>query len=287
MEKVTPESLIQGAIELYSLPEVYLQLKQMIDDDKFSANDYGEVIAKDPMLSARLLKMVNSSWYGFPARIDTISRAITIVGIEELQNLVLATTVVDTFNAIPCELVDMTDFWLKSLTCGVIARLLAKKAAIVHYERLFVVGMLHNLGSMVLYNKMPDQSMQVLQNAIDNRKLIPELEQKIIGFTYADVGGELLKSWGLPESISETVSCQLNPEKADMYKLDAQLLYLAVRLCDITEMDISLHEVIDEIAAEGTSIANLNETEIGQILSLAENDFAEIFGMIMPSKDLH
>jgi HD-like signal output (HDOD) protein len=287
MEKMTPKLLVQGAIELYSLPDIYMQLQQMIDDERFFAKDYVVVIAKDPALSARLLKIVNSSLYGFPARIETISRAITIIGIEELQNLVLATTVVDTFTAVPCELVDMTDFWLKSVTCGVIARLLAKKVSMLHYERLIVMGLLHNLGSMVLYSKMPDQSMQVLKSAMDTRQLIPELEQQIIGFTYADVSGELLKSWALPQSLVEAVACQLTPEKASEYQLDAQLLCLAVRLCDITTMENTPEEVVSRIAAAGTMIAGFGEHELNQVLALAENDFAEIFGMIMPKNHLH
>ena len=146
MDDLTPQLLIKDSLEIFSLPDIYFQVAEMIKDPRFSAEDMGQVISKDPGLSARLLRVVNSSFYGFQAKVDTISRAITIVGIEDLQNLVLATSVIDKFSHIPSELVDMTDFWLRSVHCGVIARLLAKENSVLHCERLFLTGLLHDLG---------------------------------------------------------------------------------------------------------------------------------------------
>ena len=98
MSQSTPESLVQGSIQLFTLPDIYLQIHQLLNNPQTSANDIGAAISKDPALSARLLRIVNSSYYSFKARIDTISRAITIVGIDDLQNLVLATSVIDKFS---------------------------------------------------------------------------------------------------------------------------------------------------------------------------------------------
>ncbi|MBW6452544.1 MAG: HDOD domain-containing protein, partial [Methyloprofundus sp.] len=111
---LTAESLVQGSITLFSLPDIYHQIEKMVNDPRFTALEIGQVITKDPALSIRLLKLVNSSFYGFQSRIDTISRAVAIIGIKDLQNLIVATSVVDVFNGIPCDLVDMTDFWMQS-----------------------------------------------------------------------------------------------------------------------------------------------------------------------------
>ena len=284
MDKVTPESLTQGAVKLFSLPDIYFQINEMIADPRFSAEDIGQVILKDPALSARLLKIVNSSYYGFKARIDTIGRAITIVGVEDLQNLILATSIVDTFSSIPCELVDMTSFWMRSINCGVIASLLAKKSSVLHCDRLFLTGLLHDIGSLIMYHQLPEQSMQVLLAADNNRCLVSGLEQEIIGFTYADVGGELIIAWNLPESLSEAVKFHLQPEMASQHKLDAHLVFLASRLCDMATLNDSLSQVLAEIPDTTMSLIRLDETEILQVLEKATDDFAQVYDLIVPNK---
>ncbi len=286
MKELSPQALIQDSVELFSLPDVYFQIKEMIDDPRFSAKEMGQVISRDPALSVRLLKIVNSSFYGFQARIDTISRAITIVGVEDLQQLIMATSVIDKFSRIPGELVDMTDFWIRGVHCGVIAKLLAKECSVLHSERLFLTGLLHDIGSLILYYKLPDQSREVLLAANDDRRLIGELEQEIIGFTHADVGAELIKSWGLPESLYEAIAFQLNPELSHIHKLDTYLLCLATRLTDLYQQGISVDEVFAEFTDEELSILRLDIDQIKKVMDEDAIEFAQIFSMLAPNKSV-
>jgi len=287
MDDLTPQVLIKDSLEIFSLPDIYFQVAEMIKDPRFSAEDMGQVISKDPGLSARLLRVVNSSFYGFQAKVDTISRAITIVGIEDLQNLVLATSVIDKFSHIPSELVDMTDFWLRSVQCGVIARLLAKENSVLHCERLFLTGLLHDLGSLVLYYKMPDKSMEVLLAADYDQRLIGGLEQEIIGFTHADVGAALIESWGLPESLVEAIACHLNPDVSHAHKLDAYLLSLASRLTSFSQQDISISDVLDEYSDDALSVIQLDVDLVEKVMKQADEEFAQVFELMAPSKRFH
>ena len=287
MHQVTAHSLVDGAIELFSLPDIYFQVSEMINDQRFSIADIGLVISKDPALSVKLLKLVNSSFYGFQAEIDTISRAIVVVGIMDLRNLILATSVVDTFNKIPCELVDMTGFWICSVRCGVIAKLLAKESLVLHSERLFLAGLLHNIGSLILYHKMPDESLNVLLAAENDRNLVAGLEQEIIGFNHAEVGGELIKSWGLPESLYEAISCYLNPEAAQVYKLDAYLLSLSVHLMNVSEQGLPAEDVVDELDHSRFSLIRLTKDQILAVVSQAEAEFSQVFDLMAPHKKFH
>lgn len=287
MEDYTLESLTHGAVELFSLPDIYFQLDEMINDTRFSAEDMGRVILNDPALSARILKIVNSSYYGFQARIDTISRAITIIGIEDLQNLVLATSVVDTFAEIPCDMVDMTAFWMRSVNCGVIARLLAKKVNVLHSERLFLVGLLHDIGSLVLYQKLPQESKQVLLAANHDRLMVAPLEQEVIGFTHADVGGGLIKAWGLPDALSEAVACALLPERALAHKLDAQLLFMASRFCDMVAPAVDMAELLEDLPQEKTGLIAIEDKEVKEVLEQSAMMFSQVFDLIAPNKQYH
>ena len=287
MDELTPQALIEDSLEIFSLPDIYFQIAEMIKDPRFTAQDMGEVIAKDPGLSVRLLKLVNSSFYGFQARVDTISRAITIVGVEDLQNLVLATSVIDKFNHIPAELVDMTDFWLRSIHCGLITKLLAKENSVLHCERLFLTGLLHDIGSLILYYKLPEQSSEVLLASDYDRRLIGGLEQELIGFTHADVGGVLIKSWGLPESIYEAIGCYLNPDSAQVHKLDAYLLSLAVRLTNFSEEESSIVEVLAEFSGLSLSVVPLDVELVERVMQQADEEFAQLFELLAPGKSFH
>jgi len=285
MDQASSHSLIAGAVELFSLPDIYFQVSEMISDPRFSIEDIGQVIVKDPALSARLLKLVNSPFYGFQAKIDTISRAIIVVGIDDLKNLLLATSVIDTFNKIPCELVDMTAFWMSSVHCGVTARLLAKESSVLHCERLFLAGLLHNIGSLIFYHKMPETSLKVLLAAANDKNLIGGLEQEIIGFNHADLGGELIKSWGLPESLYETISCYLTPEVAQAYKLDAFLLSLSVYLMNALEQGILPEDVIVTLNLGRFSLIRLQKDQILAVVEQAETEFSLVFELMAPDKE--
>jgi len=281
------KELLTGADQLFSLPDIYFQLNEMINDPRFSLTDIGKVIAKDPGLSARLLRLVNSSFYGFQSKIDTISRAITVVGIDELYNLIVATCVVDRFDRIPCELVDMTAFWMHSVHCGVVARLLAKHSMVLHNERLFLAGLLHDIGSLVLYQKMPDESREVLLAAGHDRRLVADFEQEIIGFTHADVARELIKGWGLPESLYEAIGCYLNPDYARLHKLDAYLLNMAARLVDGCERTVPASQTAEEISAHALTVARLDRAQLLLVMEQAADEFSDVFELMAPNKKFH
>lgn len=287
MNELSPQALIQDSLELFSLPDIYFQISEMISDPRFTAEDMGQVISKDPALSVRLLKIVNSSFYGFQARVDTISRAITIVGIDDLKSLVLATSVIDKFSKIPVELVDMTAFWLRSVHCAVIAKLLARESSVLHSERLFLMGLLHDVGSLILYYKLPDESLEVLLEADHDRRLVGGLEQEIIGFTHADVGGALIKSWGLPESLYESIAYYLSPEISQVHKLDTYLLNLASRLSDIAQQNTSIEEILLEFSDQALSIIRLDIKQVIQVMKRADEEFSQVFDLMVPEKRFH
>ncbi len=285
---LTAKEVVQDVMTLFSLPDIYYQVEQMIKDPRFTAVDIGEVIAKDPALAARLLKLVNSSFYGFQARIATISRAITIVGVQDLQSLILSTSVIDTFECISSDLVDMTDFWLQSINCAVIAKALAKENAVLHGERLFLAGLLHKIGTLVLYQKLPDLSSKVLQIAGNDASLVAAVEQEIIGFTFAEVGSELIKAWQLPDSLAEAIACQLSPDHALKYRLDAQLLHIASIFCTALVYDEQdIIELWRDIPLEYRSVVNIEEQALVALLVQVQEDVAAVFGLLKPGKKFY
>ncbi|MCK9606516.1 MAG: HDOD domain-containing protein [Methylomonas sp.] len=282
MKPVSALDVVTEVKDLFSLPDIYFQLNQMVRDPRYSMVDIGEVIGKDPALSARLLKLVNSSFYGFQSKVDTISRAISIVGIDDLYNLVVATCVVDRFSKIPSDLVDMTAFWMRSVHCGVVTKLLGKQCASLNTERLFLAGLLHDIGSLVLYQIMPEQASQVLLSIRQDRRLLGGFEQEIIGFTHADVGRELLKSWHLPDSLHEVVGGILNPDVVATHKFDAQLLWLTARLIDDREFGRPIEQTLVELPDQTLVSMRLTREQIESVMEQAAVEFLDVFEQLLP-----
>ena len=142
-------ALLDDVEGLVSPPDVCLRLFELIHAPTTGAKDIAAVVGVDPNLTTRLLRIANSSFYNFSRKIDTISRAVTVIGTAELYQLVLSVSAVKTFANIPNELVKMETFWRHSVYTGLLARALAIRANVLHPERLFVSGLMHDIGSLV------------------------------------------------------------------------------------------------------------------------------------------
>ncbi len=220
---------------LFSLPEVALRVNEILNTAEPLNADLEEVIVSDPAFTAKLLKIVNSAYFGFPSQVDTVSRAISIIGLAELRNLVVSTSVTTTFKGIPAELVDMDVFWYHSVTSGVLAKLLAKKVKNPGAERLFITGLLHSVGRLIYFTQCPEQAREVLNLKDQGEDVMIAAERAKLGFTYAELGAEFLKLWKLPENIWQTINMQLDPLKAKNYVDDACILHVASKIAGSIE----------------------------------------------------
>lgn len=271
------EDLVLANRDLYTLPDVFFQINQMLRDQHCSIDEIGEVISHDPGLCARLLKIVNSPYYGLPARIDTVSRAIAVIGIDDLYNMVVATSVIDRFSGISVDLIDMHDFWSQSIQCGILSRLLAKQSAVLHSERLFLIGLLHELGSMLIYQHLPEESQFFLRLADRGFIGLAELQTAKLGFNYADVGAALLKSWQLPSSVYDVIGQQLSPRVAQTHKLETYLLHTANHLLPIGLYQSAPDEAIAEIESETLSFLRISREQLPSVLQQAQQEFNAVF----------
>lgn len=224
---LTPESLVNKSLELVSPPSTYIQLNKLIQDPDSAIDDISAVINTDPALATRLLRIVNSPFYGFPSQINTISRAITIIGTRELTHLVLATSVISAFKGIPASLVDMDAFWRHSFATAITAKLLAEECGQRASERFFIAGLLHNIGSLVMYQSMPELAGEAIRSAEFGHEVLFKAEQRIIGFDHTEVGYALARAWHLPHSLQEVARYHHSPSEAEDFPIDAAIVHIA------------------------------------------------------------
>lgn len=274
--------LVQDVKRLVSLPEVCTRIHEMLEDEESSASDIGKVISKDVDLTARLLKVVNSSFYGYPAKVDTVERAVTIVGTSELFVLVLATSAVTLFKDIPGTLLNMATFWRHSVYCGVVARLLAERCNVLHSERLFIVGLLHDIGRLVILYKLPETAQSVLTSTADTPLQAYRRERELLGFDHAEVGAEMTKAWGLPISLQQAIQFHHEPQHADRYLLESCIVHLANVLTTMVEQDGDFEGYDKEIHPVVWQTTGLDPRAIEPVLTAANPQFGEALELILP-----
>jgi putative nucleotidyltransferase with HDIG domain len=265
--------LLKGVVSVASLPGVYLRLSEVVSNPRPSAADVGRVIAEDPGLTARLLKLVNSAMYNFPSRIDTVSHAISIVGTAQLQDLALGTSVVRLFASMPQGLVTMESFWRHSVACGVTARALAGRRRETNVERFFVAGLLHDIGRPIMYKQVPDQSRVAVTRSREERRPLFHLEQELLGFDHSHVGQALLDLWKLPPALREAVAHHHHPERATRFPVEAAVVHIADLVANALSLGSSGETGIPPFVASAWETIGLPPAVLGDLMVECERHY--------------
>ena len=204
-------ALMQKKINLPVMPSIFHQIIEVINDPRCSGKDIADVVGKDTSLSAKLLKMANSAFYSLRTKVDTLTSAVAVIGTNQIGSLAMGLTVASFFKGIPNDLLDMESFWKHSLSCGLIARFIATHKRISNSERVFVGGLLHDIGRLVLYNYHAEPSRYALMLSKKGDARLYDTEYAIFGFRHATIGKVLLKKWKLPLSLENIVAYHHNP----------------------------------------------------------------------------
>ena len=225
--KPTIDFFVNDAALVYSLPQIYERFNQVINNPRSSIADITKVITEDAGLSSCLLKLANSPMFGYYTHIDSISKAVTIIGTQELRDMAMAISVIRVFKGIPAHLINMASFWKHCITVGIVARILAIHRRETTVERFFVAGILHDIGQLVLCTRAPELVKEMIAASRESGEPFSSVQRSTLGFDHGDVGGELLKRWGIPAVITEPVACHHNPGRATQFPLESSLMHVA------------------------------------------------------------
>jgi HD-like signal output (HDOD) protein len=231
--------VIESVVTVVSVPNVYFKLVELDSTPNVSVAHFARLLSEDPGLSARILRVVNSAHYGFRSKVETVERAITILGVNELYDLVLATSVVNHFKNIPQSVVTMDSFWRHSVACGLAAKALATEARLEKPDRFFVAGLMHDVGRLVLFMQLPALSQQAICLAREKNILLYAAERQVLGFDHGTLGGMLFSKWGLPPMLTEAIKYHHNPRHALGFTQEASILHCADILANALQLGSS------------------------------------------------
>jgi putative nucleotidyltransferase with HDIG domain len=212
---------VEEMSNLPTLPGVVQLIARMIEEDDVSAKDLSEVIARDQVLTSKILRMVNSPVYGFPERIASITHALVLLGFNTIKTVVLTTAVFDELGK------ERPGFWQHSLGTALVAKHIAKSIDLADPEEIMMAGLLHDLGKVVLAYLTPDDYEAALMIADLGSKTIREAEVEIFGVDHTLVGGWVSEGWHLPARLRDAIIHHHHPSRAPQHQRVAAVVHVA------------------------------------------------------------
>jgi HD-like signal output (HDOD) protein len=238
----TITELLEKESEFLTLPNTVHKLLVLIDAPDVRINDLVRMVSCDIVLTVKLLRLVNSPYYGLSAKIDSVTQAIDIVGMQELRDLVIATKVAERFNRLPESLLSMRTFWDNALVGATLAQAIAHNAG-YQTDNLFAPALLRNIGALVMLWRMPEAMGAALMQASQQRREILEVEEERFGYTHAEVGAHLMDAWNLPDRFAMIARYQQQFYDAPAYRRDIAVVHLAATLAQRYRPWINYHSL--------------------------------------------
>jgi len=279
------QDVIASDPALVSLPDVFARICEVLNNPVSTAQEAAQVIGMDQSLSARLLRLVNSAFYGFPTKVDTLSRAVTIVGSRQLTTLALGISVVSMFRDLPPGLTDVKSVWKHSVACGLAASALAGCAACAPEsgERLFVAGLLHDVGRLVMYRNLPGFSAEALRMARRDKALVRTAELRVFGFDHAALGQALLAEWRFPESLALAVGHHHGPGRQGWLP-DTAIVHVADVVVNAMRMGSSGEYYVPPLSPDAFALLGVPAKTLGLVVDKVDRQVETVLSVFLPDE---
>lgn len=231
--------ITESIIGLPTLPTIVSKMIELVDNPRTSAASLARLISSDQTLTARILKLANSAYYGFPKEISTVNMAVVVLGFNTVKDMGLSLSVFDAFkNQENSSGFDFARFWEHSIGCGVASRMLARSYMYRNASEAFVAGLLHDIGKIILNQYFHYEFIEIMDLVAQGESL-DQAEESIIGTSHAQIGSWLAEKWNLPEIISKTILYHHTPWASDDNKVFIGTITLADYLCHLSSIGSS------------------------------------------------
>ncbi|RXZ36747.1 HDOD domain-containing protein [Oxalobacteraceae bacterium CAVE-383] len=283
MPKLALDTLIAAIQDLPSLPAVVLELMRNLNDEDAGAHLLADKIAQDQALSAKVLRLANSSFYGMQSKVTTIQQAITILGFNSVRALVTAAAVIDRYAANKNSSLDFKAFWRHSIGTALCAKALARKLA-VNQDHAFITGLLHDIGRLVMVTHSAHDYEAALAYRASNDCYLYEAEQATLGFDHATVGRAIMQHWKFPALILDAVERHHCRAQMEIDRLTA-----IVNLADCIAHGLDLSGSADDVAPPpsepGWRKLNMSEADLMSVFRETEQQFEEACAILVSSTE--
>jgi HD-like signal output (HDOD) protein len=284
---MTPEQRMQKLERhlqtMPALPVTVTKVVEIANSPDTSPVDLNKIISLDPVLMARVLKLINSAYYGLNTKVNSLVRAIIMLGINTVKNLALSSSVLDQLgDSSQFSALEPQGFWRHSLAVGVTSKLIAKKRKIdsARLEEYFIAGLLHGIGKIPMNNVLSDDYLEAMALADREQLSLYEAEQKVFGFDNTFVGKRIGETWKLGNAILDTIEYQNSPsEYSGQYSDIVNTNHVAIYFVSIAEIGFSGDRHPARASDEAFAALGIDDSYLDEIESevLQEIEKAEVF----------
>ena len=272
--KAIVDKAVASIGDIATLPEVTIRIIEVVEDHKSTARDLHEIIKNDPALSVKILKVVNSAFYGLPGQVASVDRAIILLGLSAVKNIAIAASIARLFKGRRIsQHFSAADLWRHSVAVAVAAHSVVKVSPHpVMANEIFVAGMIHDIGTLVERQAYPDRFAEVVDRSMETGRDLLECEREIIGADHQAFGVGLTTKWKFPRHLRAAVGFHHNPEdlSAELRNI-ATLIRLADVLCCQEEIGFYLTNRDGAITEEMLDALSITEAQVEEIqASLAD-----------------
>lgn len=267
--------------KLPTLPVVVTQILSLVESPETSAVDVNRVIANDQALTAKILKLVNSPFYGFSRQISTVTQAVVILGFKTIKSLALSATVFEIFGGSGQEQFDRKAFWEHSIGTGVAAQIIAKKMRYPLVEETFIAGIVHDLGKVVLDQFLHQDFTAILAWRDQHRCSLREAEKAVLGVDHAAIGGWLAARWQLPVALQQGIAYHHDVARTDAREVLPAIIHLADLLARTRGIGSGGDNIIPDLQEPAWDRLRLVQADLEGILRDLERDMHTVQDFIM------
>lgn len=224
---------LEEVTRLTPLPQIAAQVLAISEDPRSSAGQLAEIVQMDPVITANVLKLVNSAYYGYRREIGNIQQAIVVLGFDEVKNITVAASLSQGLDIEGSRLFQGREFWLHSLAAATIASAIAKKNPKLNADDAFIIGLLHDIGDVILDQHFHKYFERILDDAEAGGEHLSLVERKKLGVDHAEIGGVLARNWFLPIPIEKSILYHHEPWRADEWNHGVYLAHVANLLAGV------------------------------------------------------
>ncbi len=262
------ETLQKKVETIPTLPVIVTKIMQLVENPKTAAAEITKVVSLDPALTIKILKIVNSAYYGFPKQITTITHAIMILGFEDVKNIALGVSVFDIFknkNVKDSVDFDRVAFWQHSIGVGACTKLLARRLRYKNPEEAFICGLLHDIGKIILDQYFHDEFNKVIKLVKDENLLFINAERRVNDMDHTEIGRVVTKKWGLPNTIVDSVSFHHNSSADIENNLLVSIVHAADVFCRIQKIGCGGDMLVPQLQKAAWDYLKLQPSDLAKI----------------------
>jgi putative nucleotidyltransferase with HDIG domain len=273
--------IIKDTKSLPTLPGVIAKLGSMAENNSVSVNEMARVVSSDQVLSAKVLRLVNSAFYGFSGRVSTVSNALILLGVNVVKSLAISSSIFEIMEK------NVVGLWEHSMGVALAANVMAKRLKLPEPEETSTAALLHDIGKVIIKIKLQQDFSHVTSLINEQGRTMIEAERELLETDHAEIGEWLARTWLLPEKLIEPIACHHNVEKSVLHQTKTAVVHVADVLIKASGFGFSGDNLVPPIQPAAWKKLGLSEQLLESIIEEVEDKLVDVknFSLEIQSSD--